>query len=138
MRISDWSSDVCSSDLLTFAVLDRDQTMTSRDYTLNIAGSRYFIEQAPITNYVDLDRRMRAGELSLAIEIPPGFARDLARGRPLQIGAWIDGAIPSRPQHVPGHGEGMTSHGPGKKESSDSGRDTSGGLDNTKPPLTTQ
>ena len=32
---------------LTFAVLDRDQTTTSRDYSLNLAGSRYFIEQAP-------------------------------------------------------------------------------------------
>jgi ribosome-dependent ATPase len=57
---------------LSFAVLDRDQTTTSREYTLNLAGSRYFIEQAPITDYLDLDRRMRSGELSLAIEIPPG------------------------------------------------------------------
>src|SRR3546814_2012685 len=93
---------------LTFAGLDRDQTMTSRDYTLNIAGSRYFIEQAPITNYVDLDRRMRAGELSLAIEIPPGFARDLARGRPVQIGAWIDGAMPSRAEIVRGYVQGRS------------------------------
>ena len=68
---------------LTFAVLDRDQTTTSRDYALNLAGSRYFIEQPPIADYADLDRRMRTGELSLAIEIPPGFARDLARGTPV-------------------------------------------------------
>ena len=27
---------------LTFAVLDRDQTTISRDYPLNLAGSRYF------------------------------------------------------------------------------------------------
>ena len=33
---------------LTFAVLDRDQTTTSRDYALNIAGSRYFIERPPL------------------------------------------------------------------------------------------
>ena len=56
---------------LSFAVLDRDQTTTSRDYVLNLAGSRYFIEHAPIADYADLDRRMRAGEISLAIEIPP-------------------------------------------------------------------
>src|SRR3546814_12510873 len=61
---------------LTFAVLDRDHTMTSRDYTLNIAGSRYFIEQAPITNYVDLDRLMRAGELSLSLEIGRASCRE--------------------------------------------------------------
>ena len=79
---------------LSFAVLDRDQTTVSRDYALNIAGSHYFIEHAPIIDYVDLDRRMRSGELTLAIEIPPRFGRDLARGRPVEIGAWIDGAMP--------------------------------------------
>ncbi|WP_159716205.1 ribosome-associated ATPase/putative transporter RbbA [Geminicoccus flavidas] len=92
---------------LTFAVLDRDQTTTSRNYTLELAGSRYFIEQPPITDYEDLDRRMRAGEISLAIEIPPGFARDIARGRPVQIGAWIDGAMPARAETVRGYVQGM-------------------------------
>jgi len=32
---------------LTYAVLDRDQTALSRDYTLNLAGSRYFSERPP-------------------------------------------------------------------------------------------
>ncbi len=95
---------------LTFAVLDRDQTTTSRDYTLNIAGSRYFIEQPPITDYDDLDRRMRAGKLSLAIEIPPGFASNIARGRPVAIGAWLDGAMPTRAESARGYVQGMHSH----------------------------
>ncbi|CAO3457067.1 Ribosome-associated ATPase RbbA [Azospirillum argentinense] len=94
---------------LSFAVLDRDQTTVSRDYTLNLAGSRYFVEQAPITDYEDLDRRMRAGELSLALEIPPGFGRDVSRGRPVQIGAWIDGAMPTRAETVNGYVQGMHS-----------------------------
>mgnify|MGYP000884164785 CR=1 FL=1 len=92
---------------LTFAVLDRDQTGTSRDYTLNLAGSRYFIEQSPIRDYEDLDRRMRAGKISLAIEIPPGFARDIARGDPVAVGAWIDGAMPARAETVRGYVQGM-------------------------------
>jgi ribosome-dependent ATPase len=92
---------------LTFAALDRDQTTTSRDYVLNISGSRYFIEQPPLRDYTDLDRRMRAGEMALALEIPPGFARDIARGRPVQIGAWIDGAMPSRAETVRGYVQGM-------------------------------
>jgi ribosome-dependent ATPase len=95
---------------LTFAVLDRDQTTTSRDYTLNIAGSRYFIEQAPISDYADLDRRMRSGELSLAIEIPPGFGRDVARGDPVEIGAWIDGAMPTRAETIRSYVQGMHWH----------------------------
>ncbi|MCB1511971.1 MAG: ABC transporter ATP-binding protein/permease, partial [Hyphomicrobiaceae bacterium] len=95
---------------LTFAVLDRDQTTTSRDYVLNLAGSSYFIEHAPISDYGDLDRRMRSGELSLAIEIPSGFARDLARGRQVQIGVWVDGAMPQRAETVRSYVQGMHTH----------------------------
>lgn len=92
---------------LRYAVLDRDQTMLSRNYTLNIAGSRYFVEQSPIADYADLDRRMRSGELALAIEIPSGFARDLQRGKPVEIGAWADGANPQRAETVQGYILGM-------------------------------
>jgi ribosome-dependent ATPase len=95
---------------LTFAALDRDQTTTSRDYVLNLSGSRYFIEQEPLLDYTDLDRRMRAGRIALALEIPPGFARDIARRRPVQVGAWIDGAMPSRAETVRGYVQGMHWH----------------------------
>ncbi|MDN5003353.1 ribosome-associated ATPase/putative transporter RbbA [Bradyrhizobium sp. GCM10027634] len=81
---------------LTFAVLDRDDTAISRDYSLQIAGSRYFTEKAPIKDYADLDRRMRKGEIGLAIELPPGFGRNVSRGRHVEIGAWVDGANPTR------------------------------------------
>ncbi|AHY55913.1 ribosome-associated ATPase/putative transporter RbbA [Bradyrhizobium japonicum] len=92
---------------LAFAVLDHDETTISRDYALQISGSRYFTEHAPITSYDDLDRRMRSGELSLAIELPPGFGRDVARGSNVQIGAWIDGANPSRAETVRGYVQAM-------------------------------
>jgi ribosome-dependent ATPase len=95
---------------LTYAVLDRDQTALSRDYALNLAGSRYFSERPPIGDYDDLDRRMRAGEISLAIEIPPGFARDLQRGSNVAVGAWIDGAMPTRAETVRGYVQGMHAH----------------------------
>jgi ribosome-dependent ATPase len=92
---------------LSFAVLDRDQTAISQNYTLNLSGSRYFIAHAPIVDYADLDRRMRSGELSLAIEIPPDFGRDLARGRPVQIAAWIDGAMPERAETIRSYVQAM-------------------------------
>ncbi len=92
---------------LTFAVLDRDQTTLSQDYTLNISGSRYFIEHDPIVDYADLDHRMRSGELGLAIEIPSGFARDIQRGTPVQVAAWVDGAMPSRAETIQGYVQGM-------------------------------
>ena len=92
---------------LRFAVLDRDQTALSRDYTLNLAGSRYFIQRPALADYAAMDARMRSGELSLAIEIPPGFARAVAHGRPAQIGAWIDGAMPVRAETVQAYLLGM-------------------------------
>ncbi|BDZ75020.1 multidrug ABC transporter ATP-binding protein [Methylophaga marina] len=95
---------------LSYAVLDRDQTTLSQSYTLNLAGSRYFTEHAPIVDYEDLDRRMRNGELSLAIEIPAGFARDVLRGQTVQIGAWLDGAMPQRAETVQGYVQGMHQH----------------------------
>jgi ribosome-dependent ATPase len=92
---------------LSYAVLDRDQTVLSQDYLLNLEGSRYFVERPPIRDYDDLDRRMRSGEISLAIEIPYGFARDVARGDRVSIGAWIDGAMPTRAETVIGYVQGI-------------------------------
>jgi len=92
---------------LSYAVLDHDQTSLSQNYTNNLAGSRYFVEKPPLRDYADLDKRMRSGELALAIEIPPGFARDVQRGAPAQVGAWIDGAMPMRAETVQAYVQGM-------------------------------
>lgn len=92
---------------LPFAVLDRDNSTSSQNYVLNLAGSRYFTERPSITDYADMDRRMRSGELSVAIEIPPGFARDIRRGDAVSVGMWIDGAMPSRAETVQGYVQGM-------------------------------
>lgn len=92
---------------LHFAVLDRDQTPQSRAYIQNLSGSRYFLEQHPITSSSELDKRMRRGDISLALEIPPGFGRDLKRGKSVQIGVWIDGAMPFRAETIGGYVRGM-------------------------------
>jgi len=92
---------------LPYAALDRDGTPASRDYMLNLSGSRYFVEHPPLRDHAELDRRMRSGELSLAIEIPAGFGRDLKRGRRTEIGVWIDGAMPFRGETIAGYFQGM-------------------------------
>lgn len=79
----------------------------SQAWTLNLSGSRYFIEQPPLTSYDELDRRMRAGDITVAIEIPPNFGRDIARGTPVELGVWIDGAMPSRAETVKGYVQAM-------------------------------
>lgn len=95
---------------LTFAVLDHDQTTTSQAYRLNLSGSRYFSERPPLRDHADLDRRMRSGEISLAVEIPPGFGRDLKRGAAPAIAAWVDGAMPTRADTIKGYVQGIHTH----------------------------
>ncbi|WP_370231873.1 ribosome-associated ATPase/putative transporter RbbA [Marinobacter nauticus] len=92
---------------LSFAVLDRDQTPQSRDYVAAVSGSRYFLQQPELQNIQELEQRMRSGELSLAIEIPPGFGKDLKRGRPTEMAVWVDGAMPFRGETILGYVEGM-------------------------------
>jgi len=92
---------------LAFAALDGDQSPESRDYLQSIAGSRYFIQRSPILTSADLDRRLRTGELALAIEIPPTFGQDVKRGRPPEVGVWVDGAMPFRGETIRGYVQGV-------------------------------
>ena len=43
----------------------------------------------------------------MAIEIPPGFGRDLKRDRQPEVGFWIDGAVPFRGDTIRGYVEGI-------------------------------
>jgi ribosome-dependent ATPase len=90
---------------LSFATLDRDQSAQSRAYRESFASSRYFDQQTAIIDYADLETRMRSGKLKVALEIPPGFGADLQRGRPTEVGAWVDGANPSRAETSKGYVE---------------------------------
>jgi ribosome-dependent ATPase len=92
---------------LAYAALDRDQTTASRTYLEGYAGSRYFEQKAPLADDAEMDRRLRSGDITLAIEIPPGFGRDLLRGHQPDIAVWIDGAMPFRAETIRGYVEGM-------------------------------
>jgi len=92
---------------LTFAVLDRDQSTESRAYLEELRGSAYFIEKPPIVDYNDLEERLRSGDVQAGIEIPPGFGRDIKRGRPVWVLATVDGAMPFRAQTIRGYLQAM-------------------------------
>ena len=90
-------------DSLSFAVLDRDQTPESRAYVGEIRSSRYFIEKAPLHDDADLERRLKNSDVKATIEIAPGFGRDIKRGNPVSVGAWVDGAMPFRAETIRGY-----------------------------------
>ncbi|MBU0524346.1 MAG: ribosome-associated ATPase/putative transporter RbbA [Gammaproteobacteria bacterium] len=81
---------------LAFAVYDQDQTPQSRAYLEAFRSSRYFDEQPPISDPAQLHRRLQRSEIKLALEVPPGFGRDLFAGRQPAVAAWLDGGMPFR------------------------------------------
>jgi ribosome-dependent ATPase len=93
-------------DHLPFAVYDQDRTPESRSYLETFRGSIYFNEHPPITGVNQLQQRLSNGELKLALDIPAGFGRDVRRGRPADVGAWVDGAMPFRAETTRGYLEG--------------------------------
>jgi len=92
---------------LTFAVLDHDRTPESRAYIDNIAGSRYFNQQADAVSEAELEQRMRSGKLAVALILPAGYGRALKLGQSPEIGVWIDGAMPFRGETIHGYLQGM-------------------------------
>jgi ribosome-dependent ATPase len=94
-------------DHLPFAVLDSDGTPASRDYVDSFRGSYYFVENSPIANYSEVDRRLRNGELRLALELPTGFQNDLQRGRQPDVNVFIDAAQPFRAETARGYVESV-------------------------------
>lgn len=88
---------------LTYAALDLDQTPQSRAYLRNFSGSRYFTERPEIRSGDELEARLTSNDITLAIEIPAGFGRDLKRlGKP-QVSTWIDGANTIRAGTIEGY-----------------------------------
>jgi ribosome-dependent ATPase len=90
---------------LEFAVLDLDGTAASRLYADNFRGSKYFDERPAIGTYDEFNRRLRNGELRFAVEMPPGFQRDLERGRQPEVSVVIDAAMPFRAETTRGYVE---------------------------------
>ncbi|WP_417807207.1 ribosome-associated ATPase/putative transporter RbbA [Thioclava sp.] len=94
---------------LKFAAFDQDKTPESRAYLANFEGSTYFDEMPEVSSLAELEQRMVAGEIGLAIEIPAGFGRAVTTGQPTSVAAWIDGAITFRASMTEGYVQGAHS-----------------------------
>jgi ribosome-dependent ATPase len=94
-------------DNLPYAVFDQDRSRESRDLLETMAGSRYFVERREIASADEMEQRLLSGELRFAIEIPPGFGKDMLSGRRPDVGVWIDGAMPFRAETIRGYMTGL-------------------------------
>ncbi|WP_444463044.1 ribosome-associated ATPase/putative transporter RbbA [Rhodobacter capsulatus] len=94
-------------DRLSFAVLDQDQSAESRRLTEGFTSIPQFAEAPPFASPAELPGRMGLGGLTLALDIPEGFGRDLHRGAVPEIGLTFDGAMPFRAQTAQGYALGV-------------------------------
>ncbi|MFM8283938.1 MAG: ribosome-associated ATPase/putative transporter RbbA, partial [Planctomycetaceae bacterium] len=85
-----------------FAALDGDRSPASRDLVAAFEGSPSFTARAAPTDGLGVERRLRANDVSLAIEIPPQFGRDLARGGRPETAAVVNGANPTQAETIAG------------------------------------
>ena len=88
---------------LSYAILDNDHSEKSANYALNLSGSRYFDQHPDVKSHADLDRRMANGELSVVVEFPPKFGKDVDDGNSPEVAFWIDGANPTRASTINGY-----------------------------------
>jgi len=92
---------------LKFVALDSDRTPQSREYIEAFTHSRYFQNRGLVESDRALEHLFRAGEATVAVEIPAGFGRDLKAGYHTQVAIWIDGTSPFRAETARSYAEAM-------------------------------
>ncbi|MEA5160351.1 ribosome-associated ATPase/putative transporter RbbA [Cereibacter johrii] len=92
---------------LSFSVNDQDRSAESRALVDEFASIRQFDRRADFASRADLDARMTRGAVTVALEIPDGFGRDLRRGSVPEVSLWIDGAMPFRAETARGYATGV-------------------------------
>jgi len=93
---------------IRYATFDQDQSPASRAYLEQFAASpRYFTQQAPARSADDALDRLKSDDVSLVLEIPPNFGRDLRRGDGPEVLAQVDGAMTFRGETVAQYVKGV-------------------------------
>ncbi len=90
-----------------YAALDRDRSQESGTLLDAFSASRYFSERPPIKSQSEIDARLRAGDVKVALEVPPDFGRNLLRGDKPEIGVWLDGSDTFRAETARAYVQGV-------------------------------
>jgi ribosome-dependent ATPase len=96
---------------IRYATFDQDQTYESRAYLEQFAGApRYFREERPARSADEVLERLQSDDVSMVLEIPPNFGRDLRRGSGPEVFAQVDGAMTFRGETVAQYVKGVHSN----------------------------
>lgn len=93
---------------IRYATFDLDQTFESRTYLEQYEGTpRYFTQMLPVRSAGDALARMQSDRISLVLEMPPNFGRDLRRDSRPEVLAEIDGADTFRGETIAQYVQGV-------------------------------
>jgi len=77
---------------LSYATVDQDRSAESRALGRQFSSSRYFQEHGEPRSAAEMAVRLRAGDVTMALVIPPDFGRDLLAGDRPEVALWLDGS----------------------------------------------
>jgi ribosome-dependent ATPase len=93
---------------IRMASYDMDQSPESHKYLEQFSSvRRYFTVAKPVYSADEALKRLQSDDISLVIEIPPGFGQDLRRGASPEIFAQVDGAMTFRGDTVEQYVKGV-------------------------------
>ena len=86
---------------IRYATFDLDRSAESRTYLEEFAGTpRYFTQARPVRSANDALERLQSDDISLVLEIPPNFSRNLRKDLRPEVMAQVDGANTFRGETV--------------------------------------
>ena len=93
---------------IRYATFDQDRSPESRAYIEQFEGSqRYFLATPPVRSADEALKRLQADDVSMILEVPPNFGRDLRRGASPQVLANVDGAMTFRGETIGQYVQGV-------------------------------
>jgi ribosome-dependent ATPase len=93
---------------IRYAKFDQDQSPESRAVLVQFAGSpRYFRDTPPVQSANEAMTRLKADDVSVILEVPPNFGRDLRRGAAPDVLAQVDGAMTFRGDTIENYVQGV-------------------------------
>ncbi len=98
-----------TSDIIHIAtaVYDQDHSAESRALVQRFIHSGYFDYDYTVTHPRQIDALLQSGRAQFVLTIPLHFARDLSRGRPVQVQTLYDGTDANAARVISGYAQGI-------------------------------
>lgn len=94
-------------DRVPTVIYDQDGTVESRELAERFRGSKFFSVWGVREGYGEVVRRLDKGQALMAVVIPRGYARALARGETAKVQVLVDGSDSNTASIAAGYADGL-------------------------------